>query len=195
MALGKNLIKKSEKKHNPDHEGDTSAIEVPASDEGRKSEPDKEKSEQKSFHQFCVFKSGDEKYALPINLVKEVVLLPKIAPVSQMPAYICGMANIRGNIYGVLDLKQFFNTYSGLATENKYLLVLEHEVFQMGIAIPEVPDTLIVSEDMIEGLSISLLKSEIGQKYLKGIIKKDCRVIILFDILGMISSDKFTEIS
>ena len=103
------------------------------------------------------------------------------------------MSNVRGNIYGVLDLNLFFNSKleSG-SLEKKYFMVLDHDIFQMGIAIPEVPNTLLVSEEMIEKLSTSRLKSTIGQKYLKGIIKKDRRMIILFDILGMISSDKFT---
>lgn len=193
MALGNNLTKKTDDEKSQELQGEV-AIEDTIST--KNSEDDEASSEdqtqEESSHQFCVFKSQGEEYAIPINLIKEVVPFPNIAPVSQMPSYIKGMTNVRGNIFGVLDLGHFFSNDTNQATENKYLLVLEHEEFQMAIAIPDVPDTLMVNEGMIEQLSASRLKSVMGQKYLKGIIKKDRRMIILFDILGLISSDKFT---
>lgn len=196
MALGKNL-KKSQKSKEVDEETAVSEADAKSESDQQSNESTKhdegEKEIAKSYQQFCVFKSGREEYAIPINLVKEVVPYPLLAYVPQMPNYIRGMANVRGNIYGILDLADFFKIES--SAKSKYLLVLDIENFQMGIAIPDVPDTLMASDDMIESLSASRLKSTIGQKYLKGIIKKDRRMIILFDILGMISSDKFTVVS
>ncbi|WP_436516500.1 chemotaxis protein CheW [Ekhidna sp. To15] len=192
MALGKNLQKKTAKENPLQKEEVSADVKVSG---GKESGAEKEDGPNDSYQQFCIFKSKGEEYAIPINLVKEVVPFPKTAPVSQMPSYLIGMANVRGNIFGVLDLGLFFNIQSENSLEKKYLLVLEHDVYQMAIAIPDVPDTLMVAEKMIEELSASRMKSAIGQKYLKGIIKKDRRMIILFDILGMISSDKFTETS
>ena len=193
MALGKNLTKKPVESETTqkDQKG-----QIEVANAGEKLEVEESENVHKeSYQQFCVFKSGREEYGIPINLIKEVVPIPKTAPVTQMPSYIIGMANVRGNIFGVLDLGQFFNIKSEQATENKYLLVLEHDVYQMAIAIPNVPDTLMASDSMVEALSASRLKSTLGQKYLKGIIKKEKRMIILFDILGMISNDEFTETS
>ena len=193
MAPGKNLTKKLLDEPAMNQESDVALVSMPEAPKETDSGKRDEEFQQKSLSQFCVFKSHEEEYAIPINLVKEVVPFPKIASVSQMPPYIIGMTNVRGNIYGVLDLGIFFNANSDRASEKKYLLVLEHDVFQMAIAIPNVPDTLTASEDMIEQLSAARLKSVNVQKYLKGIIKKDRRMIILFDILGIISSEKFTE--
>ena len=194
MALGKNLTKKTDEAK--PQQSDQQSVVAEVAEESRQEvpTPDEATTEQETFHQFCVFKSSNEEYAVPINLIKEVVRLPKVAPVSQMPAYIKGMTNVRGNIYGVLNLGLFFGT-SDQTKENRFLLVLEHDTYQMAIAIPDVPDTLMVSDAMIEQLSTARLKSVIGQKYLKGIIKKDRRMIILFDILGVISSDQFTKTS
>ncbi|MEQ6168828.1 chemotaxis protein CheW [Ekhidna sp. MALMAid0563] len=196
MALGKNLTKLQTS--NKAYEDTAESGKVGAENESIQESSEQEQQEEnevnvKSYQQFCVFKSGREEYAVSINLVKEVVPYPPLAYVPQMPDYIKGMANVRGNIYGILDLADFFKIEN--TAQPKYLLVLDVENYQMGIAIPDVPDTLMVSDDMIESLSASRLKSTIGQKYLKGIIKKDRRMIILFDILGMISSDKFTVVS
>jgi len=194
MALGKNLTKPQEKTdlENPSVEAKSqnepvSVVQVADS----KDESDEENNEFQTLQQFCVFQSGDEEYAIPIHLVKEVVPYPVAAHVPQMPDYIRGMANVRGNIFGILDIAVFFKIEQ--KSEHKYLLVLDTEEYQMGIAIPDVPDSLLAAEDSIESFTTSRLKSTVGQKYLKGIIKKDRRMIILFDILGMISGDKFTK--
>lgn len=193
MALGKNLSKKIDT--DKPHDIEIKSAVALSDDIIENSEQNAEEVQLESLQQFCIFKTNGEEYAIPINLVKEVVPFPPIAPLTQMPAYITGMVNVRGNIYGVLDLGIFFNIKTNQNSESKYLLVLEHEEYQMSIAIPDVPDTLLVADSMIEELSASRLKSVIGQKYLKGIIKKERRMIILFDILGMISGDKFTETS
>lgn len=194
MALGQNLSKKTTETKPSVQEELQEENAAPVEVQETAKQVDKEE-ERERLNQFCVFRSGGEEYAIPINLVKEVVPYPKTSVITQMPRYIIGMANVRGNIFGVLDLGQFFSLNSKQASENNYLLVLEHDVYQMAIAIPDVPDTLLVSEKMIEKLSAARLKSALGQKYLKGIIKKDRRMIILFDILGMISGEKFTETS
>lgn len=196
MALGKNLTKRQnpeqpENQSSPTEKDETKSDLKPPKDEVEGSTEESANEDIiKSYQQFCVFKSGREEYAISIDLVREVVPYPASAYVPQMPDYLKGMANVRGNIYGILDLAEFFKVDN--EAPPKYLMVLDIEDYQMGIAIPEVPNTLMISEDMIESLSTSRLKSTIGQKYLKGIIKKDRRMIILFDILGMISSDKFT---
>ena len=196
MALGKNLTKRQNPEQPENQSSPTEKDEAKSDLEPPKDEVEASTEESatediiKSYQQFCVFKSGREEYAISIDLVREVVPYPASAYVPQMPDYLKGMANVRGNIYGILDLAEFFKVDN--ESPPKYLMVLDIEDYQMGIAIPEVPNTLMISEDMIESLSTSRLKSTIGQKYLKGIIKKDRRMIILFDILGMISSDKFT---
>ncbi|NQZ77382.1 MAG: purine-binding chemotaxis protein CheW [Ekhidna sp.] len=180
MSLGENLTK------------DTSS-DKPSDEEKISESQDAEQIEDRN--QFCIFRAGKEEYAVPINLVKEVVPIPEIAPLPQMPNHILGMSNVRGNIFGIIDLGVFFRSSDDFENEGKYLLVIDHEVYQMGIMIPDVPDTMMVAESMIEQLSTSTIKTQTGQKYLKGIIKKDQRMIILFDILGLISSEKFTEVS
>ena len=193
MALGKNLTKKTSKPKSEEVE------EKPTTTDESETSPaldaDSKEEEFVALEQFCVFRAGKEEYALPIHMVKEVVKLPPMSYVPQMPDYLTGMVNVRGSIYGILDLAVFFKgSDDQIEKEYKYLLVIDHEEYKMGILITDVPDTVTVSADSIEKLTSSTIKSVKGRKYLQGIIKKDKRMIILFDILEMISSPKFTEV-
>ena len=58
--------------------------------------------------QLIIFKLAGEEYGLSIDQIKEVVLTPRVAKMPQTPAYIKGVANIRGNIIAIMDLEQKF---------------------------------------------------------------------------------------
>jgi len=186
MALGNNLVKQDKSLELNENEG---LIETETTDQSEALISESEAKDSK-FEQYCIFQAGNEEYALPIHLIKEVVKYAPPTPLPQMPPYILGATNIRGNVFGILDIQLFFNIKS--EQEHKYLLVLDHEVYKMSIGIPEVPDSLLIEESEIENLNSSTLKTKVGQKYMKGVIKRDSRMIILFDIEGIISSEKFT---
>lgn len=141
----------------------------------------------------CVFESGGEQYAIPMNYVKEVVKMPVRTPIPQMPNYFSEMANVRGEVYGILDLSLFFQSNDVISPWN-YLLILKDDKFRVGIALENVPNTVKVSTKMIEEISSSSFGSLKGKKYLTGIVKREKEMIILFDIKGMIGSEKFTEV-
>lgn len=192
MALGTNVKRKSDDEQVVSNETTATEKEVSTVEESEIEEIADEENKEKVL-QYCVFNAGEEEYAIPIDIVKEVVKYSNPSPIPQMPQYIIGMSNVRGNIYGVMDLQIFFQG-DNKDDEHKYLLVIDHETYKMAIRINEVPNSLMVLESEIEELNSATLKSVIGQKYLKGIIKRENRMIILFDILGMISGDQFTEI-
>jgi purine-binding chemotaxis protein CheW len=143
----------------------------------------------------CVFGTGHQEYAIPISLAKEVVKCKKMAMIPQMPRHIVGMVNVRGSILGVLDLGIYFGSNASASDGSGYLLVINDENYKMAIRIPRVPDTLHVQEDQIENLNSTMLKSVNKREYLKGIIKKDNRMIVLLNILDMIGGANFVAVS
>jgi purine-binding chemotaxis protein CheW len=189
MALGKNLKASQIDTHseNDDLIQDNVEFDQNIQEEGQDGEELKTRF-------FCVFGAGGVEYAIPMHYVKEVVKMPSSTPIPQMPPYFSSMVNIRGEVYGILDLSLFFRNVQQ-DNSYKYLLVLKDEDYRVTIALNFVPNTLKVNEKMIEELSSSTFGIMNGKKYLTGIIKKGKQMIILFDVKGMISSESFTEIS
>ncbi len=56
-----------------------------------------------------VFKLGTEEYGIRIEQVKEVTITPEITRMPKTPAFIKGVANIRGDIIAIMDLEERFN--------------------------------------------------------------------------------------
>jgi len=191
MALGNNLNTSSKEAVEERIENDLLTEQGPPEHPNDQHDLAEEVAVSKS--QYCVFKSGTEEYAISIDAVKEVVKYSEPAPIPQMPNYILGMSNVRGNIYGVMDLECFFKGVV-MGSDRNYLLVLDHETYKMSISIEEVPNSILVADDQVEQLNATSFKSVIGQKFLQGIIKLENRMIILLNILDMIASEDFTSL-
>lgn len=141
--------------------------------------------------QLIVFRQGNEEYGIHIDQIKEVVLTPNITKMPQTPSFIKGVANIRGNIIGIVDLEEKFGIKEHMSTEeanskSNYTLVVESEELKIGILVTEVPNTLSVSESKIEN-SISIInESNLDSDYISGIVKLDARLIIMIDIFKVL---------
>lgn len=154
-----------------------------------KDKEEKKEKEISSNFQIVVFKLGSEEYGISIDQIKEVVITPTITHLPQTPAYVKGVANIRGNIIAILDLEEKFGLTR--STENtpqgsNFTLVIESEEFKMGVLVREVPNTLSISKSIIEE-TVFTGDSQSDQSHIKGIVKLEKRLIIMIDILKVIS--------
>lgn len=139
-----------------------------------------------------VFPVGNEEYAMSIDMIKEVVSTPPIAPVPQAPKYIKGAANVRGTVLAVIDLNQKFGLLKSDENSNEleYVLVLKNEEYRMAVAVNKIPDTVIVNSTEIDPPATLTNNSGLNDNYIKGIIKRDKRMIILIDVLEMIMDEE-----
>ena len=146
--------------------------------------------------QLIVFKQGNEEYGLTIDQIKEVVITPNITRMPQTPAYIKGVANIRGNIIAIIDLEEKFGI-SGKSVENvksgNYTLVVESDEIKIGILVKEVPNTLTVSTADIDETVNVIQDDTQDSNYIKGIVKVNNRLIILIDIFQVMSKIEISQ--
>lgn len=64
------------------------------------------KNDDDSSDKFLVFQMGDELFAAALVEVREVIELSNPKPIPNMTAYFKGVINIRGEIIGVIDLRE-----------------------------------------------------------------------------------------
>jgi len=160
-------------------------------------EPKDEKRVAKSdMVQIIVFRQGDEEYALQIDQIKEVVITPPITRMPQTPAFIRGVANIRGNIIAIVDLEEKFGLRRSQEDAKAYhfTLVVESDEVKMGILVREVPNTLSVSAAEIDEAVHIIQDGQSESRYIRGIIKVNNRLIILIDIFKVMEGDALSAV-
>ena len=58
--------------------------------------------------QYCTFYLEDRIFGLDILLIQEIIRLQEITPVPNAPAFVAGLANLRGQIVVAVDLRLLF---------------------------------------------------------------------------------------
>jgi purine-binding chemotaxis protein CheW len=112
--------------------------------------------ERPSESQYCVFRSGRERFCLPVLDVEEVVEWPLITRLPLSPAYVLGIFNLRGSIVPLIDIALTEGRRTGLLPKHVVVASLRadghRDEIRVGIAADEVVGTYSVNdaEDLLE---------------------------------------------
>ena len=82
------------------------------------------------------FESGGENWLLRLNDIAEVIALPAITPVPLARDWFCGLANVRGTLYGIADFAGLTGRPLTVAgAENRLLLLAAHVIRGSGLLV------------------------------------------------------------
>lgn len=100
--------------------------------------------------QYLTFSVTGERFAMPIDAVKEIIEAPQITQVPLTPPYICGVINLRGNVVAVVDLGARLGRDTLTLTKRSCIVLVEVKVAEdshnLGMLVDEVNDILEIPE-------------------------------------------------
>jgi purine-binding chemotaxis protein CheW len=135
---------------------------------------------------YLSFRLGGESYGLPIRCVTEIIELPRISPVPDMPAWIKGFMNLRGAVIPVMDLRRRLGMEERAFDDRTCVVVTEVSrpgggALAVGLVVDTVEEVVEIPERDVEQVPRLRSASDEGG-YLMGIGKIGDRVKILLDI-------------
>lgn len=97
-----------------------------------------------------VVRLGGCRYALPMSAVAEVGRPPGLTRVPGLPAWLAGVANWRGRVLAVLDLRPLLSAGSVTLDRKARLVVLNRGGIPVGVLTEGVEGTHILSAEQLE---------------------------------------------
>ena len=130
--------------------------------------------------QYCVFRSGRERFCFPVLDVEEVLEWPLVTKLPLAPAYLVGIFNLRGAIVPLIDIAMTEGRRPGLLPKHVVVASLRgeghHDDVRIGIASDEVIGTYSVSsEDLLE-------QAPENVPHCVGMLRHDDRLALLIDL-------------
>ncbi|MCA9400446.1 MAG: chemotaxis protein CheW [Candidatus Omnitrophica bacterium] len=135
------------------------------------------------IQQFVCFKLSDEEYALDINIIREVIHVPSITPVPQMPEFCLGVINSRGNVIPLFDLRKKFNLPDKGFDRNSRILVAAVDNIIVSIVVDEVLDNIKFEASQID--PAPSIKMQIERECINGLGKLEGRMIVILDMIKL----------
>ena len=97
--------------------------------------------EKEFFHeknQYIRFFLGDIYLAIPLSSALEIGHRPDVTPLPNLPQWVLGVCNIRGEIVSVIDLKTFFNMPSLDIKGGSKMIVVHNKDMKMGLTVDQI---------------------------------------------------------
>ena len=130
--------------------------------------------------QYCVFRSGRERFCLPVLDVEEVLDWPLVTKVPLAPAYLVGIFNLRGVIVPLIDIALTEGRRPGLLPKHVVVASLrgdaQHDDLRVGIAADEVIGTYSVNTDDL------LEQAPENVPHCIGMLRHDDRLALVIDL-------------
>lgn len=103
----------------------------------RSAQPEEEAGEPRPV---LVFLLAGERYAFPLNVVREVCRIRAITPLPGLPAAVLGATGLRGEVLPVLDLRRILRLPEEPIGPESRLLVVRHETTTAALLVDQVED-------------------------------------------------------
>ncbi len=143
-------------------------------------------------NRYLTFKIMEEEYAIPVVFVKEIVGVPKITHIPEMPSYMKGTVNLRGIVFPVIDLRVRFGFSETQYTDRTCVVVIEFGNKSIGFIVDEVHESIEIRPENIE--HPPRLGGVSGGGYVRG-IGKDASggVKIVIDVEALLKEDEVVQ--
>ncbi len=145
-------------------------------------------------NKYLMCKLGNEVYGINIQHVTDIIELQKITEVPDMPDYVKGVINLRGQVIPVIDLRLRFRMEAREYDDRTVITVVQMKKNSIGFIIDtatevqEIPAKNIDPPPKFQGENAK-------EKFIQGLGKIDTEVIILLDMEKLVGEAELEAIS
>ena len=143
--------------------------------------------------QFVMFHVQDEKFAVRLEEVQEIIRMPDLVRVPMSPPALEGLANLRGTVLPVISLREVFRFPTALHDDATRVVVLD-QGRPVGLIVDRMANVTSVAADRIE--SAATIHGTVATDLLTGMIKDaDGRSMVMILDAGQVVRHEFKAIA
>lgn len=135
---------------------------------------------------YICFTLGDDKYAIGLLQVKEVIGNIEATPIPQAPAYYKGIINLRGQIISIIDLRSKLKLKKAEQNLESSIVILNIDKLSLGVVVDSVDCVVTYTGSEI---SHSREFDTTQKSNVLGVAKKDNTMTLLLDLQTVLSDE------
>ena len=133
-------------------------------------------------------------YGIHVHEVQEVVPLPELTPLADVPPFVCGIFNLRGSLVTAIDLRRRIGLeHRAWDLKNAVLVVRLREALY-GLIVDEALSLVTLSSQDVElAPDVTPFKKSRQDRWIVGVAKLERRLIPIIDASRILTSVESTE--
>jgi len=141
---------------------------------------------------YLTFRLGSEDYGIEIRYVTEIVGMQKITEVPDMPVFVKGVVNLRGQVIPVIDMRLRFNMQSCEYDERTCIVVVNIGGSQVGLVVDTVNEVRNIDDEQISPPPKTAGAD--AARYIQGMGKVGENVIILLEGRRILNENEVADL-
>jgi purine-binding chemotaxis protein CheW len=121
-----------------------------------------------------------EEFGIRVDQVREIIRVGEITRVPQAPAHVRGVANLRGRILAVVEIRTRLGLTAALLTPRSRIIVVEIQGRVLGILVDAVLQVVKLPVETVTAAPDEVLSPQTD--YISGVARWNSRLIILLDL-------------
>ena len=144
---------------------------------------------------YVVFHLGNTRYGLAIGEVLEMAIVPRTTPLPNVPGFVRGVANLRGEVLAVIDLRTFLSLEASPDTVRERLLVVRspHGDAVAGLIVDSVRGLARLGHGAVVQPSLPL-ETRVAD-FLQGVSSHDDQVLNILDTRKLFTAPEIARLS
>ncbi|WEK54651.1 MAG: chemotaxis protein CheW [Candidatus Cohnella colombiensis] len=153
---------------------------------------DEAEAEDTQKGKYLTFQLEQVFYGIEIKNVTEIIGIQNITEVPEMPDFIRGIINLRGNIIPVMDVRLRFKKDFREYNDRTCIIVIDIMDISIGLIVDSVSEVLTIPE---EGINPPPEVHNISSRYIKAIGKVDQNVKLILDCEKLLNDVEVEDLS
>ncbi len=147
-------------------------------------------AKQEENTSFITFTLDNEVYAVPIQTIEEIIGLQEISLLPNVPDFIKGVINLRGEIVPIMDLRLKFGLEAKEYTPFTVFLIVRVDERLMGMVVDNVADVLVIEPSKVQ--QKPSFSAKISTDFINGVYKDAQEdLVIIVDVPALIKPEEW----
>lgn len=140
--------------------------------------------------QLVSFMLADEEYGVEVLKVREIIRMPTITKMPNVPQHVEGIINLRGKVIPIISMRRRFNLMENENNIQTRIIIMDVCGTLTGFIVDAVSEVIRIHSSEIQPPPSMVMSGGIGQEFITGVFNHAERLLIIMDIDRMFSDDE-----
>lgn len=140
--------------------------------------------------QLVSFMLADEEYGVEVLKVREIIRMPTITKMPNVPQHVEGIINLRGKVIPIISMRRRFGLMENENNSQTRIIIMDVCGSLTGFIVDAVSEVIRIHSSEIQPPPSMMLSGGVGQEFITGVFNHAERLLIIMDIDRMFSEDE-----